>query len=132
MVPTSNWVRCVACNGSGRYDHNGSPACAACSGKGKVLQKPKQAPLKVYTLSQCREALSLRRGVKGGQVYFNGLNIGLWMPAGPDAAEFSCRLYKPVGLKLRNSTLRGLESDIAERIFNLAKQTGWGWVQAGR
>lgn len=28
-------VKCVACNGSGRYDHNGSPACGACDGSGK-------------------------------------------------------------------------------------------------
>lgn len=26
---------CTACNGSGRYDSNGSPACEACSGCGK-------------------------------------------------------------------------------------------------
>lgn len=28
-------VKCIACNGSGRYDHNGSPACGACGGSGK-------------------------------------------------------------------------------------------------
>ena len=27
---------CMACNGSGYYDHNGSPKCSACGGKGKV------------------------------------------------------------------------------------------------
>lgn len=26
---------CTACNGSGRYDHNGSPPCGACRGSGK-------------------------------------------------------------------------------------------------
>lgn len=26
---------CYACNGSGRYDHNGSPTCGACNGTGK-------------------------------------------------------------------------------------------------
>lgn len=26
---------CLACNGSGRYDHNGSPKCGACNGTGK-------------------------------------------------------------------------------------------------
>lgn len=26
---------CSACNGSGRYDHNGSPPCGACEGTGK-------------------------------------------------------------------------------------------------
>lgn len=30
---------CVACNGSGRYDHNGSPKCGACNGTGKCLTK---------------------------------------------------------------------------------------------
>lgn len=25
---------CSACNGSGRYDHNGSPKCGACDGEG--------------------------------------------------------------------------------------------------
>jgi len=25
---------CIACNGSGRYDHNGSPPCGACGGTG--------------------------------------------------------------------------------------------------
>ena len=31
-------VPCVACNGSGRYDHNGSPKCSSCGGTGKVRQ----------------------------------------------------------------------------------------------
>lgn len=26
---------CVACAGSGHYDHNGAPKCAACDGTGK-------------------------------------------------------------------------------------------------
>ena len=26
---------CVACDGSGRYDHNGSPKCGACEGTGQ-------------------------------------------------------------------------------------------------
>lgn len=26
---------CYACNGSGRYDHNGSPPCASCNGTGR-------------------------------------------------------------------------------------------------
>lgn len=33
-------VLCVACNGSGRYDHNGSPPCGCCDGTGKVREKP--------------------------------------------------------------------------------------------
>jgi DnaJ-class molecular chaperone len=32
-------VQCVACNGSGRYDHNGSPPCGACGGTGKVQER---------------------------------------------------------------------------------------------
>lgn len=29
-------VKCVACNGSGIYDHNGSPKCGCCEGTGKM------------------------------------------------------------------------------------------------
>jgi len=36
-------IKCAACGGSGRYDHNGSPKCGACDGKGKV--KPYEAPV---------------------------------------------------------------------------------------
>ena len=31
---------CGACNGSGRYDHNGSPKCGCCGGSGKERYKP--------------------------------------------------------------------------------------------
>lgn len=31
---------CTACNGSGYYDHNGSPKCGACNGTGKEKYKP--------------------------------------------------------------------------------------------
>lgn len=31
----SNPHVCYACNGSGRYDHNGSPKCGACNGTGR-------------------------------------------------------------------------------------------------
>ena len=31
---------CGACNGSGVYDHNGSPPCGACSGTGREKYKP--------------------------------------------------------------------------------------------
>ena len=27
--------KCTACNGSGYYDHNGSPYCGACDGTGR-------------------------------------------------------------------------------------------------
>jgi hypothetical protein len=33
-------MRCSACSGSGRYDHNGSPPCGACSGSGKERISP--------------------------------------------------------------------------------------------
>jgi len=32
---------CIACNGSGFYDHNDSPSCSACNGTGKERYKPK-------------------------------------------------------------------------------------------
>lgn len=32
-------VPCDSCNGSGRYDHNGSPPCGACDGEGKVREQ---------------------------------------------------------------------------------------------
>jgi DnaJ-class molecular chaperone len=32
-------VTCAACSGSGYYDHEGSPSCGACDGKGKVLPR---------------------------------------------------------------------------------------------
>lgn len=31
---------CSACNGSGIYDNNGTPPCAACDGTGKERYKP--------------------------------------------------------------------------------------------
>ena len=31
---------CTACNGSGYYDHNGSPKCGSCNGTGKEMYKP--------------------------------------------------------------------------------------------
>lgn len=32
-------VKCIACNGSGRYDNTGSPKCGCCDGTGKVREK---------------------------------------------------------------------------------------------
>jgi hypothetical protein len=34
---------CTACNGSGYYDHNGSPKCGACNGTGRERYLPKTA-----------------------------------------------------------------------------------------
>lgn len=36
LKPWQKWatVKCGACNGSGHYDHNGSPPCGACDGTG--------------------------------------------------------------------------------------------------
>jgi DnaJ-class molecular chaperone len=36
-------IDCVACSGSGHYDHNGSPACGACGGNGKVRDYHREA-----------------------------------------------------------------------------------------
>lgn len=38
--------RCLACNGSGRYDDNGAPPCSACEGTGKERYKPDDEPKK--------------------------------------------------------------------------------------
>lgn len=37
-------VRCTACNGSGRYDHNGSPPCGACDGTGRQREGARRPP----------------------------------------------------------------------------------------
>jgi len=29
---------CLACNGSGYYDHDGSPKCSSCNGTGKIRE----------------------------------------------------------------------------------------------
>lgn len=34
---------CVACSGSGYYDHNGSPDCGSCSGTGKSTFRSEKA-----------------------------------------------------------------------------------------
>lgn len=34
--------KCGACNGSGRYDHNGSPPCGCCDGTGKERVPPEK------------------------------------------------------------------------------------------
>jgi hypothetical protein len=48
-------VQCVACAGSGRYDHNGSPQCGACGGKGKTREKgPRALALRAWALAQGR------------------------------------------------------------------------------
>lgn len=35
-------IKCVACNGSGVYDHDGSPSCECCEGTGKERVPPKE------------------------------------------------------------------------------------------
>lgn len=35
---------CTACNGSGRYDHDGSPPCGGCRGTGRERYKPTCQP----------------------------------------------------------------------------------------
>jgi DnaJ-class molecular chaperone len=31
--------KCVACNGSGRYDNTGSPKCSSCNGTGFTIPR---------------------------------------------------------------------------------------------
>ena len=38
FVKGKKLVICISCNGSGKYDHNGSPDCGACDGLGKVRE----------------------------------------------------------------------------------------------
>lgn len=44
MLNIHGWKlqKCGACNGSGYYDHNGSPKCGACNGTGKVRCSPEE------------------------------------------------------------------------------------------
>jgi DnaJ-class molecular chaperone len=49
-------VRCTACNGSGEYDHNGSPPCGSCGGTGKVREDRHHAS--TPAASRWREALA--------------------------------------------------------------------------
>lgn len=39
LIPALELVACVACSGSGRYDHNGSPKCGGCNGTGRTLKE---------------------------------------------------------------------------------------------
>jgi hypothetical protein len=48
-------ITCGACNGSGRYDHNGSPPCGCCKGTGKVRER---LPTEPSPPLHWREALS--------------------------------------------------------------------------
>ena len=48
-------VPCTACNGSGHYDHNGSPKCGACEGTGKMRISPED--FKKYYCPACRRLL---------------------------------------------------------------------------
>lgn len=41
-------IRCGACNGSGRYDHNGSPACSSCEGTGTETLRVKPENVERY------------------------------------------------------------------------------------
>lgn len=41
---------CTACNGSGYYDHNGSPRCGACNGKGVCETTVNDAGYKISEL----------------------------------------------------------------------------------
>lgn len=41
-------IKCIACNGSGRYDHNGSPRCGACNGTGHETRRVKPEEVESY------------------------------------------------------------------------------------
>ena len=45
-------MQCVDCNGSGYYDHNGSPPCGACDGTG---EEPDIIPPPEMTCRLCLE-----------------------------------------------------------------------------
>lgn len=55
---TFGWVRvrCVACNGSGYYDHDGSPLCGACDppGSGGGWCRGKKAMPEGLTVDEAR------------------------------------------------------------------------------
>jgi DnaJ-class molecular chaperone len=40
---------CSACNGSGRYDHDGSPPCGACRGSGRERYRAMVMPITADT-----------------------------------------------------------------------------------
>ena len=41
-------MKCIACNGSGRYDNNGSPRCASCNGSGTETRRVKPEEVEFY------------------------------------------------------------------------------------
>lgn len=53
-------TRCLACNGSGRYDAAGSPPCSACNGTGKE-PKPEVHKLKLESGSLCLMAAGMQQ-----------------------------------------------------------------------
>lgn len=46
---------CSACNGSGYYDHNGSPKCGCCNGKGVTESTPNDAGYAISKLEIMEE-----------------------------------------------------------------------------
>lgn len=55
---------CTACNGSGHYDHNGSPACSSCDGTGKRRMQPHSRARALETIAYERSKQALVRTVK--------------------------------------------------------------------
>lgn len=41
---------CLACSGSGYYDHNGAPPCSSCEGTGKELYQTKEGYAKMIEM----------------------------------------------------------------------------------
>ena len=45
ISPVKPREKCICCNGSGRYDHNGSPKCKNCNGTGYEIKAEKKGNL---------------------------------------------------------------------------------------
>jgi len=52
---------CSSCNGTGYYDHNGSPKCGACRGSGLEKYKPTQHD-KLMDIAKAIEAIGIDKG----------------------------------------------------------------------
>ena len=51
-------VKCLACNGSGYYDHHGSPPCDSCEGTGKSLSNTRSPELEAKAQELLQEAVA--------------------------------------------------------------------------
>jgi hypothetical protein len=62
---------CMACSGSGRYDHHGSPACSSCDGRGRKrakLHTAEQALDEIEAVARRRRNhVEVRRALREGR-----------------------------------------------------------------